>query len=112
MSNLIWVEAPGPTVSRWVQLWHGRMTDGFVGGSGRELSPDAVLLSMTCMASGGRALPGVRTALEMALPGAGSRAEGNRQDAVRVSSIGFLASWPQGVTVCGCGTPSSPPPRQ
>jgi hypothetical protein len=31
MFNLIWVEAPGPAVSRWVQLWHGRMTDGIPG---------------------------------------------------------------------------------
>jgi hypothetical protein len=30
-SNLIWVEAPGLAVSRWVQLWHRRMTDGFPG---------------------------------------------------------------------------------
>jgi hypothetical protein len=30
-SNLIWVEAPSPAVSRWVQLWHGRMTDGIPG---------------------------------------------------------------------------------
>jgi hypothetical protein len=31
VSNLIWVEAPGPAVSRWVQLWHGRMTDAIPG---------------------------------------------------------------------------------
>jgi hypothetical protein len=29
-SNLIWVQTPGPAVS-WVQLWHGRMTDGIPG---------------------------------------------------------------------------------
>jgi hypothetical protein len=37
MFDLIWVEAPGPAVSRWVQLWHGPMTDGIPGGLRRFL---------------------------------------------------------------------------
>ena len=30
-SNRIWAEFSGPAVSCWVQLWHGRMTDGIPG---------------------------------------------------------------------------------